>query len=106
MMPLPVTPKRSTQASVTCRSASTTLMPGLPSVASRPMLAARPSGSIAMALSIRSGTNEAYAIRQVGLNRSKNLSLRGTEPTAVPVDHGLGNVTNLDVAVLRESDQQ
>src|SRR5215207_8589216 len=53
MMPLPVTPKRPTHASVTCRSASTTPVPGLRRVASRRRLAARASGSIAMARPIR-----------------------------------------------------
>jgi hypothetical protein len=146
MMPLPVTLKRSTHVSVTCRKAWTTPAPGLPRVASRRRLAdgasdqspwpagfrstARSSpseivviwlghgtragrvepGSLSASagrqLPVHAGTDQAYAAGQVRLDRAENLGISGADPTAVCVDHGLGNVVDLDVAVLGETDEE
>ena len=45
--------------------------------------------------------DEAYAVRQVLLNRAENRNLRRVKSTAVRIDHRLGDLPDLDMAVLR-----
>jgi hypothetical protein len=57
-------------------------------------------------LSVQSRAIEAYAVGQMGLDRTNDLAVSGTYLAAMRVDQRLGDVTDLEVSVLREAYEQ
>src|SRR5215207_418738 len=50
--------------------------------------------------------DQPYAVGQMLLNRAENFAIYRIEPTAMPINHGLCYIPDLDMTVLRETHEQ